>query len=180
MQEPATLQIQFQPVTESDLDTLRDWIGRPHWQQWWLAPDEEVSYIRSMIEGRDTTRPFIFHVGGEPMGYIQYRFIGDHQNADWFADHPWLADLPSDAVGVDLSIADASDLAKGIGSTVLAEFAQGLVTEGWRTIIIDPDPNNARAIRAYAKAGFRPIPALFGKTGDSLIMRYQPGTSEQP
>ena len=43
---------------------------------------------------------------------------------------------------------------------------------GFSQIIIDPDPNNIRAVRAYEKAGFRPIAELAGKTGDSLIMRH--------
>ena len=64
------------------------------------------------------------------MGYIQYWFIGDHQNATWIADHPWLAELPSDAVGVDLSIGDPAKLSQGIGSAALREFAQRLVGKG--------------------------------------------------
>jgi RimJ/RimL family protein N-acetyltransferase len=84
-----------------------------------------------------------------------------------------LAELPPDAVGVDLSIGEADKLSRGIGSAVLRQFAQDLVEQGCRTIIIDPDPENERAVRAYAKAGFRPIPELAGRTGDTLIMRYE-------
>ena len=83
-----------------------------------------IGYVRDMIEGRDTTRPFIFSVDGGPTGYLQYWFIGDHQNATWIADHPWLAELPSDAVGVDLSIGDPGRLSRGIGSAVLRAFAR--------------------------------------------------------
>ena len=125
-----------------------------------------------MIEGRDTTRPFIFSVDGRPLGYIQYWFIGHHQNAAWIADHPWLAALPADAIGVDLSIGDPSRLSQGIGSGALRTFAQCLVRQGYRSIIIDPDSANTRAVRAYEKAGFRAIPQLLGQTGDALIMRY--------
>jgi aminoglycoside 6'-N-acetyltransferase len=106
------------------------------------------------------------------VGYIQYWFIGHHQNAAWIADHPWLAALPADAIGVDLSIGDPSQLSQGLGSGALRTFAQCLVRQGYRTIIIDPDTANARAVRAYEKAGFRAIPQLLGQTGDALIMRY--------
>ena len=95
----------------------------------------------------------------------------------WLGDHPWLAELPPDAVGVDLSIGDAARLSQGIGSAALAAFARRLLTEGHRTIVIDPDPDNARAVRAYAKAGFRPIPHLEGRTGDALIMQYHPNAN---
>jgi RimJ/RimL family protein N-acetyltransferase len=163
----------FRPLVHDDLRLMRTWLERPHVREWWGDPEEELGFIRDMIEGRDTTRPFIFSVDGEPAGYIQYWFIGHHQNAQWIADHPWLAELPSDAVGVDLSIGEPDKLSRGIGSAVLQRFAQSLADQGYRTIIIDPDPANGRAVRAYEKAGFRPIPHLVGCTADTLIMQYE-------
>ena len=164
---------EFRPMTMADLPLMRRWLEAPHVREWWGEPDTELGYIRDMIEGRDTTRPFIFSAGGEPAGYIQYWFIGHHQNATWIADYPWLAELPADAVGVDLSIGDPNKLALGLGSGALRAFAEDLARQGHRTIIIDPDPANRRAVRAYEKAGFRAIPRLLGKTGDTLIMQFQ-------
>jgi RimJ/RimL family protein N-acetyltransferase len=44
---------------------------------------------------------------------------------------------------------------------------------GHQTIVIDPDPANVRAVRAYEKAGFAPIAELEGRTGDDvLIMQH--------
>jgi RimJ/RimL family protein N-acetyltransferase len=163
---------QFKPMTSGDLPLMRRWLEMPHVAQWWGKPETEVGYIRDMIEGRDTTKPFIFSVDGVPAGYIQYWFIGHHQNATWIADHPWLAELPSETVGVDLTIGDPDKLGQGIGSGALRAFVQRLIEDGHRTIIIDPDPANARAVRAYEKAGFRAIPRLLGRTGDALIMQY--------
>jgi RimJ/RimL family protein N-acetyltransferase len=163
----------FRPLVQGDLPLVRSWLERPHMREWWGDPEEELGYIRDMIEGRDTTRPFIFSVEGQPAGYIQYWFIGHHQTAEWMEDYPWLIELPSDAVGVDLSIGEPDKLSRGIGSATLRQFAEYLVEQGHKTIIIDPDPDNKRAVRAYEKAGFRPIPHLLGRTGDTLIMRYE-------
>ena len=82
-------------------------------REWWGEPDEELGFIRDMVEGRDTTRPFIIEKGGEPIGYIQYWFIGHHQNRSGSRAHPWLADLPPDAVGWISPSGDASRLSKG-------------------------------------------------------------------
>ena len=164
---------QFRPMAAGDLPLMRRWLEMPQVAQWWGKPDGELEYIRDMIEGRDTTRPFIFSVDDEPVGYIQYWFVGHHQNATWIADHPWLAELPADAVGVDLSIGEPDKLARGIGSVVLRMFVERLIEQGHRTIIIDPDPANTRAVRAYEKAGFSAIPRLLGRTGDALLMQYQ-------
>jgi aminoglycoside 6'-N-acetyltransferase len=165
--------LQFRAMSAVDLPMLSAWLTTPHVAAWWGEPEVELGYVRDMIEGRDTTRPYIFSVDGEAVGYIQCWFIGDHQNASWIADHPWLAELPSDAVGVDLSIGDAGKLSRGIGSAALRAFAERLVKQGHRCIIIDPDADNSRAVRAYEKAGFRAIPHLVGRTGDTLIMQYE-------
>lgn len=165
--------ITFRCVTSSDLPILTQWISSPHWQKWWGPTEPEIDHIRDMIEGRDSTRPFIFELDGSPTGYIQAWDIGPHQTEEWVKDNPWLSDLPSDAVGVDLSIGPEDKLSQGVGSTVLKIFAQCLARNGHRTIIIDPDPDNTRAVRAYTKAGFRPVPPLEGKTVGVLIMQFQ-------
>jgi aminoglycoside 6'-N-acetyltransferase len=162
----------FHPFTVSDLPLMRRWLESSHVREWWGEPEPELAHIRDMIEGRDTTRPFIFSVNGKPAGYIQYWFIGHHQNETWIADHPWLAELPSDAIGVDLTIGEADLLSRGVGSDVLRLFTKRLAGEGHRTIVIDPDPANGRAVRACEKAGYRTIPRLLGRTGDTLIMQY--------
>ena len=165
-------EIAFRPVEREDYETLRGWLNQPHMREWWGDPEEELGFIRDMVEGRDTTRPFLFTLDGTPIGYIQYWFIGHHQNEEWIKDNPWLTELPSDAVGVDLSIGDPALLSKGYGSAVVKAFVARLLEDGHRTIIIDPDPTNHRAVRAYEKAGFRTIPHLEGRTGDTLLMKY--------
>jgi RimJ/RimL family protein N-acetyltransferase len=168
--EPA---VRFEPMMMDHLPMMRAWLERPHVREWWGDPDTELAGIVEMIKGRDLTRPFIFHVDEKPMGYIQYWFIGPHQKDEWTKDNPWLKELPSDAVGVDLTIGEADMLSRGIGSAVLRAFVNKLRDEGHRVIIIDPDPKNARAVRAYEKAGFTPIPRLLGRTADVLIMQHR-------
>lgn len=164
--------IGFAPVTSADLPLLRTWMDAPHWRRWWGDPDAELALIADMVEGRDTTRPYLFSLDGKPVGYIQVWQIRDHQTPRWIAEEPWLADVPADAVGVDLSIGDAANLSKGLGSRALQAFVAMLLEEGHRTILIDPDPANARAVAAYRKAGFVPVPHLDGHTDGVLIMQY--------
>lgn len=166
--------IEFEPVAPRHYALLRSWLEAPHVAEWWGDAETEFGHIVDMVEGRDTTEPYIFHVDGEPTGYIQVWFIGHHQNETWIADNPWLAELPSETVGVDLTIGVADRLSRGIGSLVLRQFADRLVAAGHAPIIIDPDPSNARAVAAYTRAGFRPVPRLLGRSGDSLIMQFEP------
>ena len=173
--------IGFSPVGEKHYPLLLAWLNEPHVREWWGDPDEEIGFIRDMVEGRDTTRPFLITLDGEPVGYIQVWFLGHHQNEEWTKDNPWLLELAPEAVGVDLSIGDADKLSQGIGSAALTAFVAYLRGLGHETIIIDPDPANARAVRAYAKAGFRPVPQLEGRTGaEALIMQFDPKANEIP
>jgi RimJ/RimL family protein N-acetyltransferase len=172
MSASADHQVSFVPVAPEHYPLLETWLTRPHIREWWGDPETELGHIRDMVEGRDTTRPFLITAAGTPVGYIQYWFIGHHQNEQWIEDHPWLAALPSDTVGVDLSIGEPERISRGLGSTALAAFVAKLRAEGFETIIIDPDPNNGRAVRAYEKAGFRPVPSLVNRSGDALIMQH--------
>jgi aminoglycoside 6'-N-acetyltransferase len=175
---PDTPAISFVPVAPEHLPMIHRWLHAPHIREWWGEPETELGYIVDMVEGRDSTKPYIFYVNGEPTGYIQVWFIGPHQTEEWSKENPWLMKLPSHAVGVDLSIGEESKLSKGIGSAVLRQFVGMLKAEGHTAIIIDPDPENMRAVRAYTKAGFRPVPHLEGSTQGVLIMQHESNTNE--
>lgn len=155
------------------LPLMRHWLEQPHWREWWGDVDEEIAYVTDMIAGRDSTEPYLIIHDEAPIGYVQVWYLGDYQNGEWIATNPWLAEFPPETVGVDLSIGDAGNLSRGLGSAALRDFTLGLVKRGHGNIIIDPDPENERAIRAYARAGFRVIPHLEGKTPGVLLMRFE-------
>ncbi|MEP3047000.1 MAG: GNAT family N-acetyltransferase [Roseibium sp.] len=170
--------VSFRPVTAQDLPMLAEWLARPHWQKWWGDPSTELDHIQDMLAGRDTTKPFIFQIGGEDKGYIQVWFIADQLKTEWAKEYPWLDLLPSNAVGVDLSIARQDDMSKGLGSEALRSFVRKLRQEGYTRILIDPDPNNHQAVRAYQKAGFKVMEDLLGRTDDSLLMEHHMNSDE--
>ncbi len=152
-----------------------------HWRQWWGEPTQELANVAAMLAGEDTTEPFIFHLAGRPAGYIQVWSIGDHQRPPWIETDPWLMALTPETVGVDIAIGAPDDLGRGIGPAVLSAFVARLRHQGHREIIIDPDPANTRAIRAYRKAGFRPIADLAAHCdGATLIMKHHRTGSIEP
>ncbi|MCV0379804.1 MAG: acetyltransferase [Nitratireductor sp.] len=160
--------VALSPVTADHFPVLLDWLRQPHIREWWGEPEIELGQIRDMIEGRDTTRPFMIELEGRPVGYIQYWFLADNRDEI----DQWVDEVPADTVGVDLIIGAKDLLSKGIGSTAVKLMVRHLLETGRRNIIIDPDPKNTRAVRAYEKAGFQPVPHLAGRTGDYLIMQY--------
>ncbi len=133
---------------------LRSWLKEPHVRGWWGDPEEELRHIRDMVEGSDTTRPFLILLDGAAVGYIQYWFMGHPRNEA--KDHPWLLGLAvRDAVGVDLSIGDADKLSgRESAPRRLMRFVAGSSLEGLpRAIIIDPDPANAQACAPMTRPG---------------------------
>lgn len=170
--------IGFRPLTTADLPLLAQWLETPHWRRWWGEPETELAQIRDMVEGRDTTEPYLFTLDGREAGYIQLWRVADNRTPDLVADHPWLAELPAEAVGVDLSIGREEDLSRGIGTAALTAFVAQLRARGHQRIVIDPDADNGRACRAYEKAGFRPLAHLAGRTGGALIMEHVESTQE--
>jgi ribosomal protein S18 acetylase RimI-like enzyme len=169
--------VEFHRVTHADLPKLKAWLQTPHCQEWWGEPETELGYVVDMLKGRDSTEPYIFYLDGKPAGYVQVWFVKPQlDEVHMIETYPWLLKLPQDAVGVDLSIGDAEDLDRGIGTQVLTEFVAQLQLREFKTIITDTDPKNARAIRAYTKAGFNIIPELEGRYDGVLLMQYESNT----
>jgi RimJ/RimL family protein N-acetyltransferase len=172
-------EIGFRPLVAADLALLATWLEADHVRPWWGHPAEEVQKVRDMLEGRDSTRPHVLLIDGRPAGYIQVWHLDDWRDEETLAGDPWVALLPEGAVGVDICIGERTLIDRGIGSRAVRLFSEGLAADGYATIIIDPDPANRRAVNAYARAGFRPIPTLLGKTEGVLIMRYVPGAPDR-
>ena len=152
----------FRPVIVDDLPMLGIWLERPHVAEWWDDTDDKLAEIReAMVE--PSTEPFIIEIDGRPIGYIQC--YDPHREED----HPY-RDQPVGSLGIDQFIGEPELVGIGHGSRFIAAFAETLFRRGAPRVIIDPDPRNGRAIRAYEKAGFRPLGFRTSIYGDALMM----------
>jgi aminoglycoside 6'-N-acetyltransferase len=152
----------FRAVEADDLPTLRDWLQAAHVREWWGDPDKGVAEIEAAMDDI-STEPLIVELDGAPIAYLQ---CYDPHLED---DHPY-ADQPMGTLGIDISIGAADLVGNGHGSAIIAQFAAQLFAEGAPRLIIDPDPGNARAIRAYEKAGFRHIDTRNSQYGPAHLM----------
>jgi aminoglycoside 6'-N-acetyltransferase len=62
----------------------------------------------------------------------------------------------------------------GHGSSFIRQFVENLLASGIPRIVTDPDPDNARAVRAYAKAGFQSERLVDTPDGPALLMVRNP------
>jgi aminoglycoside 6'-N-acetyltransferase len=155
----------FRPLAESDLGFVATWLKTPHVARWWGDFDEALAEIRDHIASA-TVRPYLILMDGRPIGYIQDYDIHAEE------DHPY-RDQPVGAMGIDLSIGEPELIGKGIGPLAIDAFVRKLFAEGAPCVVIDPDPDNAQAIRAYEKAGFREFDRRTTIYGPAVMMaRY--------
>jgi aminoglycoside 6'-N-acetyltransferase len=61
-------------------------------------------------------------------------------------------------------------IGRGHGSAFIRAFVEQSFAAGAPRVVTDPNPRNARAIRAYAKAGFHPIGQRRTLSGEALLM----------
>ena len=159
----------FDPLREHDLPMLRTWLLRPHVAEWW-GPAESVDELREnyILAARqpNATRAYITKLAGRPIGFVQsYVVMGS--GGGW-----WENETDPGARGTDQFLAEAGDLGRGIGSAMLRAFLQMLFSDPAVTVVqTDPDPRNTRAIRCYARVGFRAVGEVVTPDGRALLMR---------
>ncbi|MEO7457309.1 MAG: GNAT family N-acetyltransferase [Gemmatimonadaceae bacterium] len=153
----------------ADLPTLNEWLGRPHVAEWWGAQQSleevEADYAPS-IANPTNHASYIALLGDEPVGFIQsYVPVAFHAEGWWLDEHD------PGVRGTDQFLANAGQLGQGVGSAMLRAFVARLFADpAVSRIQTDPAPDNARAIRSYEKAGFRPAREVMTLDGPALLM----------
>jgi RimJ/RimL family protein N-acetyltransferase len=162
----------FRPLTKADFPMLHEWICRPHVAAWWQSPSSlaeiETDYFPALEPDTDT-RAYIVLCDDEPFGFIQ-SYVVMNPGSGWWED-----ETDPGARGIDQFIANSDDLNQGFGSEMVRVFVDGLFEDPAVTKVqTDPSPDNARAIRAYEKAGFLGEREVVTPDGPALLMvRYR-------
>jgi RimJ/RimL family protein N-acetyltransferase len=116
-------------------------------------PEATIEEYREAIRGQDPTYHYLARIDDRPIGMFQHYRIGDDpEYAEALA-------LGEDAIGVDLFIGEADLLGRGHGPKMLQQFVRDVAFpfHGIDVCVIGPSVTNLPAIRAYEKAGFRPL-----------------------
>lgn len=87
----------------------------------------------------------------------------------------WWENEPEGTFGIDLLIGEPEAVGGGIGPKVIREFVIFLKSRepGVQSVIIDPEPANLRAIRAFEKAGFKIEDEIATPNGRACLMRLK-------
>jgi aminoglycoside 6'-N-acetyltransferase len=149
-------------VRPDDLPLIAEWLKQPHVSEWWGTPDEQHAQIAAGIDDCRVTM-LVLLLDGTAIGYAQI-----WAPEDW-PGHPF-ADQPAGTRGLDAFIADPARTDQGHGSSFLRMLSERALAAGAPRVIVDPHPANARAVAAYARAGFVRAEVRDTADGPALLM----------
>jgi len=154
--------VTLRPVTSADAPTLAAILAEPAVARWWGTFD--LARVEAdLTSGSDPDEEgFVIVAAGEVVGYIQ---AVEEPEPDF--RH----------AGIDLFLATAAQ-GRGLGPDAVRTLAVHLLDDrGHHRLTIDPAADNAAAIRAYSKVGFRPVGLMRayqrmrdGRWVDALLM----------
>lgn len=133
----------FRRLTSADYELLYRWLCNPEVARWWDSP----ASLADVVEKYDPRnaknwdlRSYVIAFNEVPIGYIQA-----YDGSD------------PDTVGIDLFIGEDAYRHRGLGANIITAFVHEIVFSKpvITRCIVDPTPENAIAIAAYHKAGFR-------------------------
>jgi aminoglycoside 6'-N-acetyltransferase len=150
----------IRPMTAADVPRLAAIQAQPGVAGAWGEPD--VEKLEGKAAGTDECTVFAIELADEVVGLIQY-----HEEDDEMYRH----------AGIDLFLSEDVH-GQGLGTEVVRTMAEYLIHErGHHRLVIDPAAHNRAAIRAYEKAGFKPVGVMRqyerlpgGEWHDGLLM----------
>ena len=152
MPYPTTLRsdrLALRPLTEADIPPLTAAIREPGIREWW--PDYDEARLRAETLCDPDVAAFGIESDSRLIGLILYAEENDPHYRH---------------ASIDLTL-DSAHLGQGLGSEALRLLARYIFeVRGHHRITIDPAAENARAIAAYRKVGFKPV---------GIMRRYELG-----
>jgi aminoglycoside 6'-N-acetyltransferase len=152
---------EFRPMTADDLPLVKRWLAMPHVTEWWGNADEQFELVSGDLS-HPAMDQFIVTNDGRPFGYLQCY--------DLTAWNSGFGLQPLGTRGIDQFIGEPDMIERGHGSAFIRTFTDGVLAAGTPRLVTDPDPANARAVRAYEKAGFHRDRIVDTPDGPALLM----------
>ncbi|MEU3500815.1 GNAT family N-acetyltransferase [Streptomyces hundungensis] len=148
------------PATEAHLPPLACWFADPEFVRNWGGQPFTREEVAAKYTGsrRPEVKSFLILAQTVPVGYVQYAPDGPRQG------------------GIDMVLLPQAQ-GRGLGPDAARALIRHLRTVlGWTRVTVDPEASNTHAIRAWTKAGFRPV----NPTGSQLLMEclLVPGASK--
>lgn len=158
----------FIPFEEKYLPLFQKWLMQEHVKPFWQESESTDELKKKFFEKlpQRGVHSFIVQTEAQPIGYIQY-YDASKVGGGWWVDEP------VGTYGIDIMIGESEHIGKGKGSKIISEFISFLKSKepNMTSIIIDPAPDNLRAIHVFEKAGFKTEGLIKTPDGQAVLMR---------
>lgn len=160
----------FNPFEEKHLALFQSWLQEEHIKPFWQEPEDPAKLKRKFLKVLPERGIHAFVIEDAEtnlIGYIQY-YEASQIGGGW-----WENESPG-TYGIDLLIGPTNKVGRGLGPTVINAFTKFVCSRERNVVsfIIDPAPENLKAVRAFEKAGFVKEREIVTPNGPSLLMRY--------
>ncbi len=159
----------LKPLQEKNIPLLYSWTQQAHVAEWWRDKVDLASFtVKYQAKiSHPYKHPFIIEYNNKAIGYIE-TYQADKIGNGW-----WL-DQPAGTWGIDIFIGELEYIGKGFGSRLLKQIVRKLFQDqSIKKIIIDPAPDNLRAIRCYEKVGFKRVGITPTPYGQEMLMEMK-------
>ena len=154
----------FRRMSVDDLAMVNRWLDTPDVAPWWIEADGSPGdKLDADYLAEEDTCHWIVSLDGLPFAFMQD--YDPHAHPGHHFEH-----LPKGSRGIDQIIGVSGMIGCGHGSAFIRQHCERLLASGAPAIGTDPHPDNARAIRAYEKAGFVAEGARVTEWGPALLM----------
>jgi aminoglycoside 6'-N-acetyltransferase len=142
--------VTLRPVTAADVPVLAGIRATPEVYRRWRGGDDLAAEVAEDLDDPET-HVFAIEHGGRVIGAIQWAEEDDPEYRH---------------ASMDIYL-DPAAHGRGLGTDAVRTLARHLIADhGHHRLVIDPATDNAPAIRAYGKVGFRPV---------GVMRRYERG-----
>lgn len=143
----------FRPLVAADLPTLVRWFSEPHARAWYGEDEAAIRAEYAPVLAREIPiQAFVVAHEGRDIGLVEWERTGDFPElqAAYGVEDP-------DMANCDVLVGEPDAAHRGLGPALIEAFLREIVFADPRITgcVIDPETDNAIAIRAYEKCGFR-------------------------
>ena len=133
--------VRLRPAARDDIPTLAAIRRTPEVHERWRGGDDMVTAVEEDFAEAGVAK-YVVELDGQVVGWIQ-----------------WAAEEDPDYRHASIDIyVDPAVHGRGVGTDAVRTLARHLLVDhGHHRLVIDPAADNAAAIRAYGKVGFKPV-----------------------
>ena len=139
---------------DNDFALMERWLYTSHVAKWYKHPDHWLRELRERHDEFSFLTHFIAEFQGVPIGFCQYYDTFFAQEHEVWNDEPGAHKNQGEIFSIDYLIGEQDYLHRGFGKEMIRQMITMLRKAGVKTVIVEPERENAASNRALEANGF--------------------------